>query len=37
MLLAEAREPEEPLVQLLASLAERLLEGLIRSGDEAVQ
>ena len=32
-----ALEPDDPLVQLLAALAERLFERLIRPGDEAVE
>src|SRR5712691_9247134 len=35
--LAKACEPEEPLVQPFAPLAQRLLEARLRSGDEAVQ
>src|SRR5205807_5755681 len=35
--LAKAREPEEPFVQPLASVAQRPLEARVRSGDEAVQ
>src|SRR5438876_147867 len=35
--LPEAREPKGPLVQLLAPLAQRLLEGLVGTGDEAVE
>jgi hypothetical protein len=35
--LAEGLEPECPLVEPLAALAERLIEGLVRPGDEAVQ
>ncbi len=35
--LAEAREPEGPLVQSLASFAERMLEARVRPGDEPVE
>src|SRR5215208_4101316 len=35
--LTEAGEPEDPLVQLLSTFAERLLQRRIRPGDEAVE
>ena len=35
--LAKGREPEEPLVEVFAAGAQRLLERLVRSGDEPVE